>query len=304
MDDALTTITNLIKSPPGQVAAGGVLAGIVWKFFERVEAVLTDQTKLEIAVWLLDRKKLSPSFQSWPDTFAKVFDRVFGTKHLSWKCFYRCCLASVFLSAVSWVLFLSELGWVPSNRSRLYATAGRLLFLSVLSNALPDYLSLLESRYALRIMVRWTAPALWTAVILGDLLFTAWLSSIAVGLVYWSKNPMLFFIHWPGFIPVFGADVFEDFGFSWRSFLYVLESVYSTGGYVLLALPAFFTSIWLWLYAGSGFVLKAARRFDLGFDWFNRKFDIEKKPLQSIGLVAGALVALTYWGAVIVKRLL
>lgn len=55
--------------------------------------------------------------------------------------------------------------------------------------------------------------------------------------------------------------------------------------------PAFFTSIWLWLYAGSGFLLKAARRFDIGFDWFNRHFDIEKKPLQSIGLVAGALVA-------------
>ena len=65
---------------------------------------------------------------------------------------------------------------------------------------------------------------------------------------------------------------------------------------------AFFTSIWLWLYAGSGFILKAARRFDIGFDWFNRKFDIEKKPLQSIGLVAGALVAIVYWTAVIVSR--
>jgi hypothetical protein len=45
----LDTITKLIQSPPGQVAAGGVLAGILWKFFERVEAVLTDNTKLEIA---------------------------------------------------------------------------------------------------------------------------------------------------------------------------------------------------------------------------------------------------------------
>jgi hypothetical protein len=65
---------------------------------------------------------------------------------------------------------------------------------------------------------------------------------------------------------------------------------------------AFFTSIWLWLYAGSGFLLKAARKFDIGFDWFNRHFDIEKKPLQSIGLVAGALVAMVYWAAVIVSR--
>jgi len=69
-----------------------------------------------------------------------------------------------------------------------------------------------------------------------------------------------------------------------------------------VVLASLFTSIWLWLYAGSGFLLKAARRFDLGFDWFNRHFDIEKKPLQSIGLVAGALVAVVYWTAVIVSR--
>ena len=63
------------------------------------------------------------------------------------------------------------------------------------------------------------------------------------------------------------------------------------------------TSIWLWLYAGAGFLLKAARRFDIGFEWFNRRFDIEKKPLQSIGLVAGALVAMVYWAVVIVSRI-
>lgn len=64
-----------------------------------------------------------------------------------------------------------------------------------------------------------------------------------------------------------------------------------------------FSSFWLWLYAGSGFLLKFARRFDVGFQWFNRHFDIEKKPLQSIGLVAGALVAVVYWAAVIVSRI-
>jgi hypothetical protein len=35
--------------------------------------------------------------------------------------------------------------------------------------------------------------------------------------------------------------------------------------------------------------------------WFNRKFDIEKKPQQSIGLVAGALVAIVFWAAAIAR---
>jgi hypothetical protein len=65
---------------------------------------------------------------------------------------------------------------------------------------------------------------------------------------------------------------------------------------------ALLPSVWLWLYAVSGFFLKTARRFDIGFDWFSRHFDIEKKPLQSIGLVAGAIVALVYWAVVLVMR--
>jgi hypothetical protein len=69
-----------------------------------------------------------------------------------------------------------------------------------------------------------------------------------------------------------------------------------------MVLASCMTSIWLWLYAGSGFLLKAARRFDIGFEWFNRHFDIEEKPLQSIGLVSGVLVAVLYWTAVIVSR--
>ena len=55
-------------------------------------------------------------------------------------------------------------------------------------------------------------------------------------------------------------------------------------------------------YAGAGFILKSAQRFDVSFGWFISKADIEKKPLQSIGLVAGALVAVLYWAAVIVGR--
>jgi hypothetical protein len=31
--------------------------------------------------------------------------------------------------------------------------------------------------------------------------------------------------------------------------------------------PALFATIWLWLYAVSGFLLKASRRFDIGFHW-------------------------------------
>ena len=65
-----------------------------------------------------------------------------------------------------------------------------------------------------------------------------------------------------------------------------------------------YTSIPLWLCVFSGILLKAAQRFDVSFGWFISKADIEKKPLQSIGLVAGAMVAVVYWSAVIFVRII
>jgi hypothetical protein len=60
-------------------------------------------------------------------------------------------------------------------------------------------------------------------------------------------------------------------------------------------IPAFFSSLWLWLYLVAAVTLKALKRLNLGFQWFNRKVDIEKRPLQAIGLVAGIIVAVAYW---------
>jgi hypothetical protein len=56
MPSALVVFTKFVNSPGAVLTGGAVLAGIVWKFFERVEAVLTKQTRFEIAVWLVGVK--------------------------------------------------------------------------------------------------------------------------------------------------------------------------------------------------------------------------------------------------------
>jgi hypothetical protein len=56
-------------------------------------------------------------------------------------------------------------------------------------------------------------------------------------------------------------------------------------------------TFWSWLVVFAVIVLRAVRRLRIVFDWFNQKSDIERKPLQSIGLVTGALVAAGYWVA-------
>jgi len=152
MSDALDIITKFINSPPGKLAAGGVLAGTVWKIFERVEAVLTDTTKFEIAVWLVG-VDLGRETEPWPATFAKAFDGVFGTKHVSWMCFWRSCAVS-FVCLFSGAAIVWSLSGYPRHWLHDWQFLRSLILFGFVLNAIPNYLSLLKSRLLLDRIVR------------------------------------------------------------------------------------------------------------------------------------------------------
>ena len=270
MADALTNITNFVNSPPGQLAAGAVLAGIVWKFFERVEGLLTEQTKFEIAVWLVG-VQVGQKVEPWPETFAKLFDRVFGKKHLSWRCFGRSCLASY--ASVVLVLLLTFSS--PFSRAAVkiavgdYETLLGMLVMSLIANAIPDYISLLKTRQLLRIASKLSSTFQIFVIIGLDLVGT--ILSGVIGVAFSSA------LVWIVLLPTSMRSSQTLGSFIAGSVLDLHEFDIQNFSATVYFYPAFFTSIWLWLYAGSGFLLKAARRFDIGFQWFNRKFDIEKK---------------------------
>ena len=126
MDQSLTdTLKQILGSRAvvvlTQIAVGLGLLYAIDKFFKLVEEKLSDDTKLEIAVWLLG-VKIEQKAEPWPETFARVFDRVFGTKHLSWKCFWRSCLASYSLFFVG--LFRVLLPVVFMSHFRLHEVFG------------------------------------------------------------------------------------------------------------------------------------------------------------------------------------
>jgi hypothetical protein len=308
MPDTLTTITKLIHSPPGQLAAGGLWQAVaiqfglglglfygVTKFFDVVGDRLNDDTKLEIAVWLLG-VKVGQKLEPWPDTFAKVFDRVFGKNHLSWRCVWRSCVISYVLLVFAAVIYTQVRfpsgHFIRGLRFPGWPHMAMFFGITLFTNVLPDYLSLLESRFVLRLMARTRSGGVWT----GGLVLDVWLTLLIAFLPILILSGVL----------ARRFDPLSVLRAGWSSIRHPFDFTRDVYGYAVqnpvVIFPAFFTSIWLWLYAGSGFLLKAARRFDIGFDWFNRHFDIEKKPLQSIGLVAGALVAVVYWVAVVVSR--
>ena len=68
--------------------------------------------------------------------------------------------------------------------------------------------------------------------------------------------------------------------------------------------PDCLSLIWVWLYGFGGILLRMTGRMDIHSTWLRDTLDVEQKPLQSIGLVAGLTLAFVYWSAVTLKQLL
>jgi hypothetical protein len=313
MADTFTTITGFINSPPGQLVAGGALAGIVWKFFERVEGLLTDQTKLEIAVWLVC-VKTSDEVQKWSSTFIVMFNQVFGEAHPSRVGFQRYFSATVITSLIQFLaniprFHFNNLVWRPSLTLLTKVVvpvqlAGVGLGITVVSLG---YLALCSVRW---IILR--TGSYRHGRILATSLSTIFSILFGIALVVFQTVVVLWLLHFLlDRIPpdVAQGSIPPQFMSYLQAHKTYAESVSGITPYgwlvaVLAMLPLFLGTFWLDIYAASGFLLKTARRLDIGFQWFTSKVDIEKKPLSAIGLVAGVLVALMYWSVAAIRHFL
>ena len=88
---------------------------------------------------------------NWPDTFAKFFDRVLGDKHISWKCFWRSAIASYGALLIVGIYVNRSYGWLSAFA--LY-NLWDMPYMGFISNVLPDFVSLIETRYVLALMQR------------------------------------------------------------------------------------------------------------------------------------------------------
>jgi hypothetical protein len=293
-------VNSLLTWPVAHLAfAMGLFYGIQ-KFFKEVEEKLNAATKLEIAVWLLDLHS-SENVRNWPSTFSKVFDRVFSDRYISWKFFWRSCITSAVTSLVAVVgLFIAKGRSLSHAEIDLDPVKTFWLFLgtALISNLLPDYISLLKTGYFLNLSRKEERFTLHLFYLIVDIIGTFCLAICALvigfflaGLLYDSLGLPHGGMRWADFDPVGHA--------------YDLTMVFNNlmGSYpVLWFSPAFFGRLWLLLYVGSGLLLKAANHLDVCFAWFNRRFDIENRPLQCIGLVAATLATVGYLAAVGILR--
>ena len=82
--------------------------GGIWALFDRAEKVVHPKIRERLSDWLTSKTPIQ--IADWPGMFASVFDRVFGEKHLSWKCFRRSAIVSLLSTGIMCLVLFSVLG--------------------------------------------------------------------------------------------------------------------------------------------------------------------------------------------------
>lgn len=213
-----------------------------------------DEFKKDLSLWLDGVYDTS-----WSTHFCRMFDAVFGARHLSVKRLVRSAIASILSVFALYVLFAHVLG-VMDSRTFGAIPVTQALLVGVVINILPDYLSLIETRWLLERFGRHPSFAAHVGLLIADLIFSA---AIVIAGIY-------------GYVWFTGERIPSPVE------LVALFSVYS-----LFFYSTFMTSAWAWVYCLSAWFVRLFSKVGL-----RKVLDVKKDPVKQIALVGAAVMVL------------
>ncbi len=228
--------------------AGSFYAGTRW-----IGAHFKPELKSKLTQWLNGTYE-----DTWTAQFGRLFDTVFGEKHFSWQRLYRSAVASVLSVIFLYVLFAHVLG-VMGERSFGALPFWQVLLLGTAINIIPDYLSLIETRWVLHRFERVRSFPLQIVLLLVDLVFTA---AIIFGAIY-----------------LYALIFVEGRPPSW------VELVALFSPLAVLFYSTFLTSVWAWLNCLSTWFIRLFTKLGL-----RRVLDVKADPVKQIALVGSVFV--------------
>lgn len=263
---------------------GGIIA-----LFTLAENVAASHTKAGIARWLRSEQSNLP-VDTWPNHFVSLFDSIFGESHFRPKCIIASIVASVFGALCIGLLFISIFPDIWLEVHEVFGDSklevGVTLVITVLIfNAIPDYISLLESRYLLGILARNLTWLKVSVVLIVDVFITAFIW-VALCLVFSSFLDWFFFE---------SESWLDSIGAMWE----LMEAAITEDGFArfivgVTFLSTFFTSAWLWVYLGAGVLIRLVNMLSRGRMKIAGLLDTNKTPILSIGFISCLLVSIVF----------
>lgn len=280
MLEELTSIRSFLAL----VFALGASSKGAWFLFSKAEIVVTSQKRCQVSWWL---RQLDPAnaMERWPKTFAAIFDSVFGERHLSWQCIWRSCVASLIGVGILTLIWASI---YPDQEIWLTVVLGAVLF-----NLVPDYLSLLETRYVLRWMGTKPSTGRICALLAFDIVVTGVIFFFMAVLIFVLANILITSWNIPS-DPIL-ETISYTVALAWELLVpgFRLSSPDFLDGpsFGIFFYSTYFTSLWVWLYPLSGIVLRLLYPVVI---LMQRHLDIDNKPIRSLGFVASVITPLIF----------
>jgi len=265
---------------------------------------LASERRRALGGWLIAELPADARVDALPGAFIEWFDRLFRVRRvrvlgceLVLPRFWRSALASFLaLCAAAVVWFANKGGFSqpPSGGTNvpllivLYGGA------AVVTNIIPDYLSLVESRFVLGKMSESRSPVAKLAWLLVDALATA---TIVFCFLWVSALVLLPLVPERSLYAV-GCLTQDNFTFARMVDIAIAGLTFSTppgtinydvsGVYIF---SSFFTSFWVWLYLASGLLVRLAQHAPRLREFLRRACRVQDYPLRVLAVVSG-LVAL------------
>jgi hypothetical protein len=278
-----------------------VVAGTVLGVFELGERFASPRAKDALSKWLLSFN--IQKAKVLPDGTKELFEKIFGERHFSLKCFVRSAAFS--LGAIAFVSIVRllinphpsevfEPGRGPASPYWTnWMTFGTVFGLWLPWSIVIDYISLFKTRLILVLLLRMhrgiTIVAI--AILAMDYIVYIFIFSVGIALaldlrvVVVSTNLSItgFFDLWFWYVIFYVKAVISDFP-TFLTSIVGLEFVWFWSGFA--------PSIWMWLYVLALFVTRLLLRSEKLVNWLRWALDIEKNPFRSIGAVAATLAFL------------
>lgn len=257
------------------------MAGGVWALFDRADKAIKEETKIAVSLWLIESNPTAGN-SKWPGQFITIFDSVFGEKHGSWRCFFRSCVASFIAITILLLVYLGirgPEGFISfGGQSDWYNKLLIIYIVGAILNLLPDYVSLLETRYILKWMSRSHSFLKIFGLLCLDLVVSSLLFIGGYVLIISLQKP-----------PYEAISVVMEQIIRGLSFSGVVD-----GDVGIFFYSTFFTSVWIWLYGLSGLFIKVTNKMGKALNWLKNILDFENKPLPSLGFVSNLIILFIY----------
>lgn len=273
------------------------IVGTIAKAFEWADGGISEEGRMRLTLWLKNVPGTA-QINAWASVFPGLIDRVFGRKAFSLKFVFRSIIASVVAVAIIEVLTLAIFGkksieasngWVAE-----YETLAIFLLLAIPINCVPDYFSLLFSRFIVRRMAIRPTPVRVVLLLIIDSVISLAIPLVAICMI----APYLHIFGYLGMVDLYAHNFREAISMFWMvssTYAYLLVENGGWGAFLRLYLFAsLFTSIWVWLYVAGSVTIRVLHNVRVLWVRILPFLSIEDKPMQAIGKVAGLIAGIAY----------